>query len=218
MSNEELDRDAKTQARLAAEARRAQAEQGKSTKGVPRNAPGQRAHAAEEAVHDAGHIENTDREADDIYATDGESEIFEWRRHSALDAPPARPGYVNRFIRVRLGTTRDVANWQAKHREGWRPVKASSVIDRSLPTTHHDGAEVIGVDDLILCEMPEKVFEQRMAFYRRKLQAQNAAIQRDLQKASVSNAIGFGPIEQSRRSSVSHAPPARRVANVASDD
>lgn len=207
---------ARTNARQAAETARVRGNQGKDRKGVTRNAEHQTVHeaAGDHAIHD----ENTDREADDIYTTEGENEVHEWRRHSALDAPPARPGYVMRFIRVRLGTTRDTANWIGKQREGWRPVKASSVTGRSLPTTQLEGgAEVIGVEDLILCEMPERVFQQRASFYRNKLDQQNAAIERQLREA-VRGGQGFGPIEQARNTSVSVRAPGRSHVGVAADE
>jgi hypothetical protein len=208
---------ARTNARLAAEANRAKGNQGKDRKGVTRNAPDQTVHATQE--HAAVHDENTDREADDLYTKDGENEVREWKRHSALDAPPARPGYVQRFIRVRLGVSRDAANWVAKQREGWRPVKLSSVTDRSLPTTAlENGTEVIGVEDLVLCEMPEKIFEQRQAYYRQKLRDQNSAIERQLRETGAQAAGGFGAIEQTRRTSVSTRAPGRSQGRVAADD
>jgi hypothetical protein len=97
-----------------------------------------------------------------------------------------------------------MARYVAATREGWRPVKASSVADRSLPTTQlENGTEVIGVEDLILCEMPQKVFMQRQQYYQDKLDAQNAAIERQLREVGAKGGSGFGPIEQTRQSSIS---------------
>lgn len=214
---------AKENAQRAAESRRIVGNQGRTEKGAKRNIGDQAVHAAshEGAVHE----ENMDREMDDLYDTEADNEVREWRRASALDAPPARPGYVNRFVRVRLGDARDMARWNAAQREGWRPVKASSVSSHSLPTTQlSNGLEVIGVEDLVLCEMPEKVFQQRQEFYRDKLDAQNQAIERQLREVSAASNVGssgFGPIEQTRRSSVSvRQTPGRSRMNrgVAEDD
>lgn len=207
----------KEKAREAAEARRAKAEQGGVTaKGAERNKPNQTVHKEGEQAHEV-HAENTDREADDLYDVEGsESEILEWRRHSDLDAPPARDGYVNRFIRIRLGTVRDTARLRNAIREGWRPVRRSSVSDRSLPSIHLEQfGDVIGVEDLILCEMPEHAFKQRKKFFADKLKRQNEAIQRQLQQQSQGGVPGFGHIEQARHSSVTTAP--RNVA-VADDE
>ncbi len=204
---------AKSQARKQAEKRRADSASGKKAKGGKRNEPEQLTHG-EDKVHEA---ENMDREVDDLYLTEADNEIQEWRRHSDLDAPPARDGYVNRFIRIRLGTVRDTARLRNAMREGWRPVKASSVTDRSLPTIHLDQfGEIIGVEDLILCEMPVQMHKQRMKFYKDKQRRQNQAIERQLKGVSQVDHPGFGPIETQRRSSVTAAP-TRRV-EVADDD
>ena len=204
---------AKEQARKAAEKRRADADQGKKESGKSKNAPEQIVHA-DEKVHD----ENTDRTVDDLYDPEADNEVTEWRRHSDLDAPPARKGYVNRFIRIRLGTVRDTARLRNAIREGWRPVKASSLSDRSLPTVNLDQyGDVIGVEDLILCEMPEKVHKQRMKFFRSKQRRQNEAIERQLKGVSRQDVSGFGPIVPTHRSQVTVAQPQRQV-EVADDD
>lgn len=210
-----MTRNSKTAARRQAEQRRAAAAAtGKKADGTtPRNTGDQAVHS-EEPIHD----ENTDRQQDELYETDGDSEVFEWKRHSDLEAPPARDGYVNRFIRIRLGTVRDTARLRNALREGWRPVKASSVDSRSLPTTSLDQfGEVIGVEDLILCEIPMHLHKQRQAFFRQKQQRQNAAIERQIKGVSRQDVSGFGPIKTTRHTSVTAAPPRRNV-EVADDD
>ena len=206
--------NAKKQAREAAEKRRSKAAQSGTKEGSnkDKNDPEQLVHG-DDQVHD----ENTDRDMDDLYDEEGDNEILEWRRHSDLEAPPAREGFVNRFIRIRLGTVRDTARLRNALREGWRPVKASSVTDRSLPTINLDQfGDVIGVEDLILCEMPVRMHKQRVKFYRDKQRRQSRAIERQLKGVSRDDVSGFGPIQQTRRTSVSAAP-ARQV-EVADDD
>jgi hypothetical protein len=91
------------------------------------------------------------------------------------------------------------------------------VTDRSLPTINLDQyGEVIGVEDLILCEMPERMHKQRKKFYRDKQKRQNRAIERQLKGVSREDVSGFGPIQTTRHTSVTAAPP-RRV-EVADDD
>lgn len=205
--------NAKQQARNQTEKRRTESAQGKKESGKQKNAPEAVVHA-DEKVHD----ENTERDTDDLYASEGENEVTEWRRHSDLDAPPARDGYVNRFIRIRLGTVKDTARLRNAIREGWRPVKASSVSDRSLPTISIDQyGDVIGVEDLILCEMREEVHAQRKKHFREKQRRQNRAIERQLKGVSREDVSGFGPITATRHSSVTVAP-TRRQVEVADDD
>ena len=183
-----------------------------SAAGKKRNDPEQEVHGDVKAQD-----ENTERDLDDLYDPEAENEITEWKRHSDLDAPPARKGYVNRFIRIRLGNVRDTARLRNAIREGWRPVKASSVSDRSLPTTSLDQyGEVIGVEDLILCEMPKKMHKQRKKFYADKQRRQNKAIERQLRGVSRADVSGFGPIQDTSVSRVSAMP--QRNVRVADDD
>ena len=161
--------NAKAEARKTTEKRRTQSAQGKKASGETRNAPEQITHG-DEKVHES---ENMDREMDELYDTESDNEVTEWRRHSDLDAPPARKGYVNRFIRIRLGTVRDTARLRNAIREGWRPIKASTLSDRSLPTINLDQyGDIIGVEDLILCEMPVKVHAQRKKNFKDKQRRQ----------------------------------------------
>lgn len=208
----------KTAARKTAESRKARSETGgKDTKGRDRNVPEQEVHDEGEAEHLA-HEEDTDRELDALYSTDDENEVIEWKRHSDLDAPPSREGYVNRFIRIRLGTVRDTARLRNAMREGWRPVKKSSVTDRSLPSIHLESVgDVIGVEDLILCEMPERAWTKRKAYFKAKLQRQNEAIERQLRNVSQTDVPGFGPIQQARSTSVTRAPQRQNIG-VADDE
>ena len=170
----------------------------------------------DERVHD----ENTDREADQVSAVDRESEITEWRRHSDLDFPPARPGYVNRLIRIRLGTSSDLARLRQSTREGWRPIKASTLPGNSLPTIHIDQfGDVIGVEDLVLCEMPERMDQQRKKYFKSAQDRMNQASNgEDLDKISRSDVPGFGPIIQDRKTKVSTRRPARDIAPANDDD
>lgn len=211
-------KDNKAAARQTTESRQQRDQSGgKDAKGKDRNVPEQEVHDEGEAEHLA-HEENTDRETDDLYDLQADNEVLEWKRHSDLDAPKAREGYVNRFVRIRLGTTRDTARLRNAMREGWRPVKKSDVTDRSLPAIHleHVG-DVIGVEDLILCEMPRRMYLKRKAYFDAKLKRQNDAIERQLKNVSRSDTPGFGPIEQQRSSSVTRAPQRQNVG-VADDE
>lgn len=209
----------KSAARQTAEARQARSAEGtKDAQGKDKNLPDATVHAEGEAEHLA-HEESTDREVEDLYDTDGENEVIEWKRHSDLDAPPAREGYVNRFIRIRLGTVRDTARLRNAMREGWRPVKKSSTTDRSLPSVHLENVgDVIGVEDLILCEMPKRAYLERKKYFAQKLARQNAAIERQLKNVSRSDASGFGPIQQQRSTSVTRAPARPQNVTVADDE
>lgn len=168
----------------------------KKRKEQNRNRADQRVHTA--AGHEAPHDENLEQLGADISDAEFENEVTEWARPSDLDTPPPRPGYVQRWIRIRLGTVRDTARLRRSMREGWRPVKASSAIPgHSLPIIQHDSlgdGDYIGAEDLILMEMPTKVAAQREAFYKQKKARQTGAVERQVKGVHSEDHIGFGPI------------------------
>jgi len=191
------------------------------TASADRNRGDQATHptAGDGPVHD----ENLDAASTEAFEIDGDSEVLEWIRPSELDAPPARPGFVQRWIRIRLGTTRDTARLRKAMREGWRPVKASSQArtDHSLPIIQHDqlgDGDYIGAEDLILMEMPERINRQRMAFYKRRQARQTGAIERQVKGVHRDEHLGFGSIAHKNVSSVRRGPGVARQVAPADDE
>jgi len=171
--------------------------------------------------HEAPHDENTDQAAASDYTADLDNEITEWVRPSDLEAPPARPGMVQRWIRIRLGNVRDTARLRKAMREGWRPVKASAMGGLSLPIIQHDSlgeGDYIGAEDLILMEMPERVAQQRERFYKRKQARQTGAVERQVKGVHSEDHIGFGNIRSQSRSRVRVAQGTARQVEAADDD
>jgi len=136
-----------------------------------------------------------------------------WQRPSDLEAPPARPGYVQRWIRTSLGAGPDPRNAQKKFREGWKPREAHTAPRGFSPPTisHGQFGEVIGVEGLVLCEMPERIHKQRQRHYADKTQRQTDAIEQDLHSVERPG----NPIEQRRRSRTERGRP--RVPPTADD-
>lgn len=110
----------------------------------------------------------------------------EWSRPSELEAPEPRPGMTQRWIRVRLGNEEDARNSMRKFREGWMPRQLDTVPEGYAPPTfsHSRLGNVIGVEDLILCEMPIKKAEQRNAHYRAKRDRMIEGIENDLRNVA----------------------------------
>jgi len=200
--------------RKALEERKAKEKQGQ------RNTGDQRVHEAGSG-HEATHDENTDTAFASDYTADLDNEVTEWIRPSDLEAPPARGGYVQRWIRIRLGTVRDTARLRKAMREGWRPVKASAIGGLSLPIIQHDSlgeGDYIGAEDLILMEMPERVAQQRMRFYKRKQARQTGAVERQVKGVHSEDHIGFGNIRSQSRSRVKVSQGTARHVEAADDD
>lgn len=138
----------------------------------------------------------------------------EWKRASDLEAPPPRPGFVQRWIRTAVGGKNDPKNANKKFREGWKPRLASTVPGGFSPPTiaHGQFGEVIGVEDMVLCEMPVRLAKQRDAFYLKKSISQNEAVERDLHRAERPGM----PIRYGNRTQVEKGP--GRVPKVQGQD
>ena len=110
----------------------------------------------------------------------------DWSRPSELEAPEARDGYTQRWVRIRLGSEDDVRNSMRKFREGWLPRQLDTVPAGYAPPTfsHSRLGNVIGVEDLILCEMPIRKAIQRNAHYRAKRDRMIEGIENDLRNVS----------------------------------
>jgi len=125
-----------------------------------------------------------------------------WKPPSLLDAPPARPGMVQRWIATSILGKETPDNVYKRKRAGWEPRPADTIGDFAVPTLNHgqwDGC--IGVEGMILCEMPENRFKKMKAYYNDKEKEQNMSLGSDLRMAEKAGGI---PIQETRKSSVSH--------------
>jgi len=157
----------------------------------------------EENPHDVelpNESRTTESDVMSSYGVERDAHDAPWSRPAELEAPKPRPGYTQRWIRIRLGTDDDARNSMRKFREGWLPRSVESVPGGYAPPTfsHARLGEVIGVEDLILCEMPIKKAMQRNAFYQSKVDRMIEGVENDLR-----NVQRGGPrIAQSHKSHV----------------
>jgi len=109
-----------------------------------------------------------------------------WVRPTSLEAPPPRPGFAQRWIRVAVMGTEDPTNASRKFREGWKPRRAETVPPSyAVPTiSHGKWAGAVGVEGSVLCEMPKKLKAKRDAVYRKKTDDVTDAIEGELQAQS----------------------------------
>jgi hypothetical protein len=106
----------------------------------------------------------------------------DWARSAELEAPEPRPGFTQRWIRIKLGNEEDARNSMRKFREGWLPRQLDTVPAGHAPPTfsHSRLGNVIGVEDLILCEMPIRKALQRNAYFQAKRDRMIEGIENDL--------------------------------------
>ncbi|MEQ1711639.1 MAG: hypothetical protein ABL908_09570 [Hyphomicrobium sp.] len=124
-----------------------------------------------------------------------------WREPTALDAPPPRPGMVQRWVRDLAVADSQDNNWARRYGEGWRPRDPSSVSGafQYLTGKSSAGQPTLRVGNSVLCEMPVDLARQRAAHYRNKLerQMQTAGADLDGEAAAAGRKIGMRPIETS---------------------
>lgn len=117
---------------------------------------------------DASHDVHAAHYDDDIHS----SFPLNWAPPAHLEAPKARPGMVQRWVRFDLRGEQDARNISAQTRQGWRPRGFNTVPadERSRYPKMKMGSlgEVMKSGDLVLCEMPQKLFNQMKDFYQSK--------------------------------------------------
>jgi len=124
-----------------------------------------------------------------------------WKPPSLLDAPEARPGYTQRWIATSIQGKETPDNVYKRMREGWEPRKADTVKEKLFPTINHgQWAGSIGIEGMLLCEMPVEKHRQMKNYYHNRSVEANESIAGDL------DALGRNtgqPIFQERKSTSS---------------
>ena len=106
-----------------------------------------------------------------------------WTPPNSLDAPPAPEGYRHQWIRAESMGYQDTKNVAASLREGYELVSADEYPDQDFPQmTEGRYAGIIGVGGLLLARIPEEIAAQIEAYYNKKTQEKDEAINNDLMK------------------------------------
>ncbi len=153
------------------------------------------------------------REAEEVHQAWDEP----WVRSGTLPSDiPARPGMVQRWIRVSSRGENDTTNVSRKFREGWVPRKAETLPKGFMAPTIERGSFVgcIGVEGMILCEMPKSRNDQRNAYFQKRKNTQTDAVNQQLAEASKHGVKGFGNILKAEKTEVGRL----REVKVASED
>ena len=151
---------------------------------------------ASSRTREAVHPSRTQQTWDDVEVH--EESNRPWVRPTSLAAPPPRPGFKQRWIRVAMYGQEDATNAARRLREGWKPRPSESLPSNfPLPTiAHGQWAGCIGIEGMILCEMPETLVDRRNEYYADKTKRITDSIEHDLQSQSTAAM----PIEQERSS------------------
>jgi hypothetical protein len=168
---------------VASSLKRVQAQQNSATQSKRRKKTA-RAESTHNLDNEGVHDRNSPaRQADARTRVDRDSDLpTTWVRPSALMAPPARAGYVNRWIRFRSGNEEDRDNLDKMMSQGWRPIPKSKLRKDHALTANLEGkyGQYVTKRGLILMELPEDLWQQRRAFYEKKKDVMTESIDRNL--------------------------------------
>ena len=124
-----------------------------------------------------------------------------WKPPSLLDSPEPRPGMTQRWIATSIQGKETPDNVYKRMREGWNPRPAETVKDKLFPTINHgQWAGSIGIEGMLLCEMPIETHRQMKDYYQNKNSEQNESVTGDLD--ALGRKTGHS-IHQTRKSSSS---------------
>jgi hypothetical protein len=131
----------------------------------------------------------------------GEDEDRPWVAPTHLAAPPVRPGYGQRWIRVAIRNEADVTNLSNSLRAGWVPRRADSApADFPVPSIKHgEFVGAIGIHGMVLCEIPAGRIVAREKYIKDLTQKQTRAVARDLEEEAGHPSM---PLSQERISKV----------------
>lgn len=125
-----------------------------------------------------------------------DSDDDDWQQVLRTKAPPSRPGYTQRWVRIMLHGVEDVSNVMKKRNEGWEPRKADSLpAGFFAPVVQHASlGNVIINGDMLLMERPERIHEKQRRHNAKMASLQASAIERYLQQHAPGGR-GYGPAE-----------------------
>jgi len=107
----------------------------------------------------------------------------QWRPTDLLEAPQPREGYVQRWIATSILGQETPTNVARRMREGWKPRDPKSVNDPNYSTLDHGKfAGYIGVEGMVLCEMPIEMKKQRDDYYHGRTKNLERSVAQDLHK------------------------------------
>lgn len=106
----------------------------------------------------------------------------DWDPSSTETAPPARPGFDQRWVRTSIMAVDDIDNLAKKRNQRWSPRRKDTVDPTYFTPTilHSSLGDVICKGDSILMERPKKFGDKQRAWNRERTTLQTGAVERYL--------------------------------------
>ena len=112
------------------------------------------------------------------------AKVSNWRPSNLLEAPEARPGFSQRWIATMVLGQETPTNVAKRLREGWVPRDPKTVKElNTFPTIEHGKfAGHIGIEGMVLCEMPQEMLNQRNDYYAQMTENLMRSVENDMNK------------------------------------
>lgn len=153
----------------------------------------------------AKEMERLSREQETRTAEPIHEEYQQWDQDLLLstDFIPARPGFVQRWVRTDIKGKEDQSNVYKKFNKGWKPRLLDTVPKgQFVMNLDFQGQQVIGIHGMILMERPRQIHDRQAQQVKESTALQMKAVENDMYKVHDPSS-GFGRPEFSNTSKVS---------------
>ena len=142
-----------------------------------------------------------DNKIDNKTRVEKSTKVEKWRPSNLLEAPEPRPGFAQRWIATMVLGQETPTNVAKRLREGWVPRDIKTVKDpQHFPTIEHGRfTGHIGIEGMVLCEMPTEMVNQRNEYYANMTDNLMTSVEQDMNRAETPGQ----PISRSFKSKVS---------------
>tara|TARA_R110000751_G_scaffold5880_1_gene26058 strand:+ start:152 stop:598 length:447 start_codon:yes stop_codon:yes gene_type:complete len=144
-----------------------------------------------------------DNKIDNKTRVEKSTKVEKWRPSNLLEAPEPRPGFAQRWIATMVLGQETPTNVAKRLREGWVPRDIKTVKDpQHFPTIEHGRfTGHIGIEGMVLCEMPQEMVNQRNDYYAQMTNNLMTSVEQDMNKAEAPGS----PIQRTFKTKVSSA-------------
>jgi len=126
-----------------------------------------------------------DNKIDNKTRVEKSTKVEKWRPSNLLEAPEPRPGFAQRWIATMVLGQETPTNVAKRLREGWVPRDIKTVKDpQHFPTIEHGRfTGHIGIEGMVLCEMPQEMVNQRNDYYAQMTNNLMTSVEQDMNRA-----------------------------------
>lgn len=111
-------------------------------------------------------METTKRLSRSLETRDDTTRARQWKPADLLPEPTRQEGWEYKWIRKALLGVGDPTNMSRSMREGWEPCRLEDHPEMMLAVDNEaKNSGLIEVGGLVLCKIPQEMFDQRQKYY-----------------------------------------------------